>query len=231
MKLIIPIFAACLLFSGTLSAQVVEEEPVEEPYEDYNERPYPATNIPASPEVAGFMALFEDSEVGNLQVFSDFDSEISADYYFTGREIGEGFKELFTGEFRDLIEANAIYATYSIKGSEEEHYIVRLPTNKGANMIWMFTVEGEVVKPLQQLAYAFCNDNSCYQQDSWITDLDGDTDLDILVKSRRTDPETKKVLEKNDQVYLQNEAGNFRPVEKGLISFEPGKFDMKELEY
>ena len=231
MKLIITSFIACLLSFSLLNAQVVKEEPVEEPYKDYNERPYPATNIPPSPEVAGFMAEFEDSEVGNLKVYSDFDEQPSSDYYFAGEKISALHQELFTAEFRELIKTENAYATYSIKGNAREHHIIRMPTNKGPNTLWLFTVEGEVVKPLQLLAYAFCQSGSCYQQDSWITDLDGDTDLDILVKTRRTNANSKKVLEKNEQVYLQNEAGDFRLVEKGLIRFEPGKFDMEELEY
>ena len=231
MKLTITFFTACFLFTGLLSAQVVSEDPVKEPYKDYNERPYPATNIPASPEVAGFIALFEDSDVGNLQVYSHFDGELPVDYYFTGKEIGAAHKELFTAEFRDLIEANAAYATYSIKGNERENYIIRMPTNKGENTLMLFTVEGEVVKPLQLLAYAFCQGGYCYQQDSWITDLDGDTGLDILVKYRRTEADSKKVVEKNDKVYLQNEAGSFQLVEEGAVTVEPGKYEMEELEY
>ena len=230
MKLIITSFIICFLSFSLLNAQVVKEEPVEEPYKDYNERPYPATNIPPSPEVAGFMAEFEDSEVGNLKVYSDFDEQPSSDYYFAGEKISAIHNELFTAEFRELIQAGNAYATYSIKGNAREHYIIRLPTNKGPNTLWLFTVEGEVAKPLQLLAYAFCQSGSCYQQDSWITDLDGDTDLDILTKFRRTDASSQKVIEKQASVYLQNKAGDFQMAEKGAVSLEPGKYDMEGLE-
>ena len=231
MKQIIIFFAAFFLLTDAIYAQVVDEKPVEKPFEDYNERPYPITNIPVSPEVAGFMAYFHDSDVGNLRVFSSFKDTLDYGYYFKGREIGPAEKELFTKEFHDLIKSGEAYATYNIKGNAGDHYIIRMPTNKGANTLWLFNIEGEVVKPVQLLAYAFCQGDYCYQQDSWITDLDGDADLDILVKFRRTRADTKEIVEKTQKVYLQNEDGDFRHVENGLISFDPSKFEMEDLKY
>lgn len=45
-------------------------------YEEYNVRPYPATNVPVSPEAASFIALFEESNVGNLRVYSHYDDDL-----------------------------------------------------------------------------------------------------------------------------------------------------------
>ena len=231
MKLNVILSIACFLFTALLHAQAVDKKPVEHPYQDYNERPYPATNLPASPKVAEFMALFEDAEVGNLHVYSDFKDKAGAGYYFAGKKIGAAHKELFASEFLGLAKANDIYATYSIRGNEEEHYIIRMPTNKGSNTLWLFTIEGEVVKPLQQLAFAFCQGGDCYQQDSWITGLNGDTSLDILVKFRRTNAKTGAVTEESEKVYLQDEAGNFRLAEKEKVNVKHGKFDMERLKH
>ncbi len=231
MKILISFFASCFLFVSALSAQVVEGDTLKEPYQQYQERPYPAANIPVSPEVAGFIAQFEDSEVGNLKAFAIPEAEIPYGYYFTGTEIGEAHKELFTDEYRDLVENGAIYATYSIKGQEKEHYIIRMPTDKGPNTLVLFETNGEVVEPVQLLAYAFCENGFCYQQDSWVTDLDGDADLDILTKYRRILPASGEVVDKVDYIYLQAESGDFMIIESDKIRVDPDKYNMEELEF
>lgn len=230
MKLIITLFTSCFLFSGLSHAQVVSDKQLDEPSKAYNERPYPAPGIQVSPEVAGFMALFEDSEAGNLQVFSHFGDALPAGHYFTGKKIDAEFKNLFTGEYRELAERGAAYATYSIRGNAGEHYLIRLATNKGPHTLMLFTIEDGLVKPLQQLAFAFCKNGACYQQDAWITDLNGDTALDILVRFRQSSRPANEVISTNEYIYLQNEAGNFQLAQRGATGVAPEKFEMKELE-
>jgi hypothetical protein len=100
------IFSVCLTFSA------LGQKP-DTSYGEYDVRPYPATNVPVSPEAASFIALFEESNVGNLRVYSHYDDELPYEYPFKGKEIPESYYEMFAGTHRDLLEDDASYA-YSI---------------------------------------------------------------------------------------------------------------------
>ncbi len=202
-------------------------------YGDYNVRPYPATNVPVTPEAAEFVALFEESNVGNLRVYAHTDDELPYGYPFEGREVPEAYYEMFTGEYRDLLEDDKAYAysIYSIKGNEAEHYLMRVPSNKGPNTIVLFDLNGEVMEPVQVLAYAYCKGDFCYQQDSFLTDLDGDTDLDILTKFRRVDSKDEETIVKNDIIFLQNDASEYEMVLDNDIRVNEDLYNMKEIEF
>lgn len=202
-------------------------------YQEYDVRPYPATNVPASAEAAAFISIFEESNVGNLRVYAHYDDELPYDYPFRGEEIPESFYEMFTGTYRDLLEADESYAysIYSIKGNRSEHYLIRTPSDKGPNTIVLFDLNGEVMEPVQVLAYAYCKGDFCYQQDSFITDLDGDTDLDILTKFRRVEADNEETLVKNDIVYLQNDDGTYQMVLDNELRIDKDAYNMKKIEF
>ncbi|WP_282782429.1 hypothetical protein [Phaeodactylibacter xiamenensis] len=220
------IFSVCLTFSA------LGQKP-DTSYGEYDVRPYPATNVPVSPEAASFIALFEESNVGNLRVYSHYDDELPYEYPFKGKEIPESYYEMFAGTHRDLLEDDASYAysIYSIKGNRAEHYLIRTPSDKGPNTIVLFDLNGEVMEPVQVLAYAYCKGDFCYQQDSFITDLDGDTDLDILTKFRRIEADDEETLVKNDIVYLQEDDGSFEMVLDNELRIDKDAYNMKAIEF
>jgi hypothetical protein len=221
-----------LLFSVCLTFSALGQER-DTAYSEYDVRPYPATNVPVSPEAASFIALFKESNVGNLRVYAHYDEELPYGYPFKGEEIPESYYEMFTGTYRDLLEDDKSYAysIYSIKGNTGEHYLIRTPSDKGPNTIVMFDLNGEVMEPVQVLAYAYCKGDFCYQQDSFITDLDGDTDLDILTKFRRLDADGEETLVKNDIVYLQEDDGSFEMVLDNDLRIDEGAYNMKAIEF
>lgn len=185
-----------------------------------------------SGKAARFSALFETQPSGDLHLYAQFNEELPADYAFTGQAIGKPFMELFTGEFRQMLEEGAaFYAVYSLKNGEKESYIIRLPSNKGPNTFYLFEWRDEVLHPVQLLAYAFCAEGYCHQQDCWAADLNGDSKVDLLTKFRRTLPRSQQALSHNEQVYLQKDAGRFGIVPQGSVELEQGKFEMKELAY
>lgn len=205
----------------------------QKPADEYKERPYPVTNVPASEDAATFLTLFQDSEVGNLKVYSHPGEKMPADHYFKGTEISDYFHSFFSGEYRELLSDGAeAYATHSIKGNRGEHYIIRMPTSKGASTLVLFDLNGERLEPIQTLAYAFCKKGYCYQQDSFITDLDGDTDLDILIKYKRV-PESKPDSEgaRSSTVILQSDDGLYQVVDPSDFGMEIDKdmYNMQEM--
>ncbi len=234
MRLILLIFALLVTYSSLWSQDESEKEQIEkESYEDYQERPYPAANVPASEEAAAFMRLFEESDVGNLRLYSNVDAKLPYGYPFEGEEIPESFYDMFTGEYRELLEDDKSYAysIYNIKGNTGEHYLMRMPTNKGPNTLVMFDLQGEVMQPVMPLAYAYCSGEYCFQQDAFITDLDGDTDLDVLIKFRRTAADSEEVINKNDLIYLQGDDGTYQMVLDNAIRVDVDRYNMKELEF
>jgi hypothetical protein len=225
-------FLSLLIFITLIVFPAWGQEP-DTSYAEYDVRPYPAANIPASPEAAAFIALFEESNVGNLRVYAHYNDELPNNYPFKGTAVPEASYEMFTGTYRDLLEADQAYAysIYSIKGNEAEHYLMRVPSDKGPNTIVLFDLNGEVMEPVQVLAYAYCKGDFCYQQDSFITDLDGDTDLDILTKFRRTESDAEKTLVKNDIIYLQGDDGTYQMVLDNDLRVDKDAYNMKRLEF
>lgn len=225
-------FLSCVIFMLLTTFAALGQEQ-DSSYGEYNVRPYPATNIPSTSEAAEFIALFEETNVGNLRIYAHTDDELPYDYPFIGKEIPEVYYDMFTGTYRDLLEADQAYAygIYSIKGNKAEHYLMRVPSNKGANTIVLFDLQGEVMEPVQVLAYAYCKGDFCYQQDSFITDLDGDTDLDILTKFRRVDSEDEETIVKNDIIYLQGDDGAYEMVLDNDLRIDKGRYNMKRIEF
>ena len=183
-------------------------------------------------KAAAFASLFEENQADNLHLYAPFSEQLSDDYAFTGKKIGAGFYSLFTGEYRQMLEEGAVfYAVFSLKNGEKESYIIRMPSNKGPHTFYLFEWREEVLQPVQLLAYAFCVDGYCHQQDCWAADLNGDSKVDLVTRFRRTLPRSQQVLSQNEQVYLQKDAGRFGIVPQGSVELEQGKFEMKELAY
>lgn len=181
---------------------------------------------------AAFAALFEEVQANNFHLYAHFGDNLPADYAYTGRKIGKKFTGLFTGEYRNMLEEGKdLYAVARIKNEGAEVYIIRLPSNKGPHTFYLFEWQGEALHPVQLLAYAFCADGNCYQQDCWVADLNGDSNADLLTRFRRTLPGSGQVLADNEQVYLQKDAGRFGIVPQGAVKVEQGRFEMEELAY
>ncbi|MEQ8703102.1 MAG: hypothetical protein RIC19_04245 [Phaeodactylibacter sp.] len=225
-------FLSLLILSVCMTLSAIGQEQ-DTSYGEFDVRPYPAANVPASPEAAAFIALFEESNVGNLRVYAHHDDELPYNYPFKGKEIPKAYYEMFSGTYRALLEADKAYAygIYSIKGNKAEHYLVRMPSDKGPNTIVLFDLNGEVMEPVQVLAYAYCKGDFCYQQDSFITDLDGDTDLDILTKFRRMEADDEETLVKNDIIYLQGDDGSYQMVLDNELRINKDAYNMKDVTF
>ncbi|MCB9275718.1 MAG: hypothetical protein H6564_16850 [Lewinellaceae bacterium] len=185
-----------------------------------------------SGKASAFTGLFEEVQAGSLHLFSHFNEELPADFAFTGQKIGKKYYGFFSGEYRQMLESGAVfYAVYRMKNDGKDAYIIRMPSNKGPHTFYLFEWRGETLHSVQLLAYAFCADGFCHQQDCWVADLNGDSKVDILTQFRRTLPRSRKVLTSNEQVYLQKDAGRFGIVPQGAVHLESGRFELQELAY
>lgn len=202
-------------------------------YGEYDVWLYLVINVFVSLEVVFFIVFFEESNVGNLWVYLYYDDELFYEYLFKGKEILELYYEMFVGIYCDLLEDDVfyVYSIYSIKGNRVEYYLICMFFDKGLNIIVLFDLNGEVMELVQVLAYVYCKGDFCYQQDSFIIDLDGDIDFDILIKFCWIEVDDEEMLVKNDIVYLQEDDGFFEMVLDNELCIDKDVYNMKVIEF
>ena len=214
-----------LFLTGSLFAQ--KEKPTKITKE---KTAYPITTE-YDPEMAVFNSIFEEADIGNLAIFSALQEKLPMDYFYTGTEVDPVFYALFDEKMEEKLEQEKIklYAVYQIKGNAGQRFILRLPTERGAHTIALFELVDGKLTQVDVLAYADCGPVYCNQQDAWLTDLDGDTDLDILIKRRQWINGGDDYIKKGTDILLQDDAGIFREADYRQLSVNLDSYQMEEL--
>lgn len=194
-KIILPL-CICLFTTG-VTAQV--------PAGELDVNQYPANNKADSKREAAFAAFFEEANVSNLHVYAPQTKEVDLDYYYKGKELPRGMFGIFNPEWRSELPKDAkAYAVSAIRGNSKPYYIIRFAGKNYDPTIALFEMNGEQLDMLAVLAGFWCAQQYCYQRDSWIQDVDGDTRLDIITKVRMTDKRRDKtVIEEHHTIYKQ----------------------------
>lgn len=188
--------------------------------------PYPVNNKAYSEKTASFIALFEDTNVGNLHVYTTKAKMPKEDYFFKGQELSSYYTAMLPDKWRKMTRGkkSKAYAVKSIAGADREYYIIRFLDKKGRNRLALFELKQEDLVHKLDLAEAWCKRNRCYQKDSWIQDFDGDTRVDILVKTLRA----RNSLDRTDvEVYKQTRTGQF--VKDNNIKIDEIKYPLEKL--
>ncbi len=164
-------------------------------------------------DLESFKNQFEDWNVGNLHIYSQAGSTIDDDYYFKGKEVHPNFARYLPKSISDnWIERGKVPShVAAVRGvMQEDYYILRVDDReKGANTLVLYELTNEKLKPLKTLAYHFNKNNKVYQMDSWMQDVNGDTRLDLIQKTKISDKKGKTRRQKF-KVYLQNQPGAFK---------------------
>lgn len=176
--------------------------------------------------IATFVDLFEISNVGNLHVYAPLDKPAEEDYYFKGERIPRGLYGTFAQNWRNDLPADfEAFALYAIRNGTEDAYLIRFAGRGTNNMIGLFRIEGEKVVFVKTLANHFCNEQNCWQMDSWIQDVDGDTRLDILQKARMLEYTLMDApVSEYNQLLLQTKDGQYQAAEGMNISWSSYDF-------
>lgn len=173
-----------------------------------------------------FNAFFEDRNVGNLHLYASVSTPTAAaDYFFYGREIPRGYFDLIDPRWRAFfIKDLQAYAIGTIKGTAEvnDFYLLRIEVPGTKNTIDLFEMQNGQLVHKQQLATYWCRDHYCIQQDSWILDLNGDTQLDIIKKINLVEYHNKETAhtEEYHTVLLQMEDGSFHRSDQLKVQIE-----------
>lgn len=155
-------------------------------------------------------ALFpEETFVIKMHLFSVLDP--SGDYPYQGKAVAESAFTHFSDDLKEKAKSG-LFACYKI---QEGYYIMRAagkyaPTDL---ILCQFNENTEKLEQTQLLSYLWCDEGVCNQQDAWLTDLDTDNDLEMLIRERHIN-EAGATEEDQLTGYWKNAAGQF---EEGSI--------------
>lgn len=211
MKNILPYLLSLLIivisFQLTI-AQKNNEEPLDVVL---TENPYPISNQANSATMAAFISQFEDTSIGNLHVYATTEKMPSDDYFYQGKDITGTFNDMLPNKLNKLVRRTngKIYAVKSIKGNAREMYILRAPSKKNNSELVLYKMAGTQLIPVMPLAKVSCKrSGACSQMDSWIQDINGDTRLDIIQKTQKTN-RAGQVVKTKTKVYTQTQNGRY----------------------
>lgn len=88
-------------------------------------------------------------------------------------------------------------------------YITRIPGRYVSSDIALFKNTGDEFTRVETIAWAWCDEGWCNQQDAWLQDVNKDNLVDIVQHYTLTD-DKGKLREERITVLLQNEEGSFK---------------------
>ena len=176
-----------LASSLTLSAQEVEtaRTPANRSSEP---QAYPANSTVEGEALQRFVAFFEPQTVGFFHVYADPKVDPEETYLLRGNKLGSVALQVLPKKSRRWIERNGAdaYGAGAIRGMNESLYLVRMD-GRGEDRIEMFAIRDNQVAHLRTLAVMEKNGTKMKQTDSYITDIDGDSYLDLMTIKRGKD--------------------------------------------
>jgi len=139
----------------------------------------------SSPALQEFVAGFPETNVGFLHVYADPSVDPLETYLMRGEEASNTLKALLPVKFQSMAETmNAtLYGAAAIRGDNENMFILRMD-GRNSDRLELFAIRNNKVIHMKTLAYRICDSAKCEQLDSYITDIDGDTKLDLVQISR-----------------------------------------------
>ncbi len=148
--------------------------------------------------------FFEEQIVVKMHLFATQEQTPDPETYpYTGKPI-EGDALQYLAENLQPAPGSKIYACYHTENND--FYILRIPGVSLALAKW--NPATNKLEKIFDLATINCNGKACQQQDVWLTDLDDDRTLELVVNARETDATGKTIME-NFMVLAQDGNGNF----------------------
>lgn len=163
-----------------------------------------------SSAIETFKADFSPQEAGILHVYVDPAIDPAGVYLFRGQEASGTTVAMLPTEYQQLAKRMGakVYATRAIKlMGTQDHYIVRM-AGTYEDRIELFAINGMKVEHVTTLATRKCFSGKCEQTDTWITDIDGDTNSELIQISRTMRGDMVK--EGKKKVYTFTEKGKWK---------------------
>ena len=136
-------------------------------------------------------------------------------YPFTGQLIDPALYKYFDKETGDIWNNTGgdVMAVAQYNG----FYICRVPGRYVSSDIALFRLENGELKRSETIAWAWCDEGWCNQQDAWLKHMNNDDLLDIVQHYSLTD-DLGKIREERMTVLLQTEDGKFEATENIPVS-------------
>jgi heat shock protein HslJ len=145
-------------------------------------------------------------------------------YPYQGTIIDTSLYQYFSAAIRD-IWANGGGDVLAV-GQFGGFFICRVPGRYVSSDIAIFKVNGNEMQHMETVAWAWCDEGWCNQQDAWLTDSDLDGRTDVVQHYTLTD-DRGKIKEERLTLLRQQEAGELLPDEAAKP--EKGKFKMAKI--
>ena len=139
---------------------------------------------------ATFLAIFQDIDPEGLHVYSPCDT--TDGHKFTGRVIAQRFHHYFSFDkaFTETIQSfskdtlSHIYSCFKFPLSDSRTgLLVRWPSQYDESAIYLFTWDNKLKKMIagENIADTFGDEGWYFIQDAWLTDINKDKKLDIVI--------------------------------------------------
>ena len=167
---------------------------------------YPAHSTVDGAAIQRFVSYFPDKNVGFLHVYADPNVDPKETYLMRGEKMGDIATSLLPRKFQRMARkiGASVYASAAIRGNNENMYIVRMD-GATEDRIELFALRGDKVKHLQTLAVRKGQGRRLKQMDTYITDVDGDSYLDLISITRGKNGNIAKtnayVLDRSDRTF------------------------------
>lgn len=111
-------------------------------------------------------------------------------------------------------------------GQFGDFYICRVPGRYVSSDIALFRLNNGRLKRSETVAWAWCDEGWCNQQDAWLKDVNADGKIDLIQHYTLTD-DKGKVREERTNVMLQSEDGTFK--EDKSVQLDKSQFPMAKI--
>ena len=141
-------------------------------------------------------------------------------YPFTGELIDPALYPFFDEETSEIWSSTGgdVMAVAQYEG----FYIARVPGRYVSSDIALFRLKDGTLQRSETIAWAWCDEGWCNQQDAWLKDVNQDDRLDIVQHYTLTD-DRGKIREERMTVLLQTKDGIFEATEKISVNKEEYK--------
>ncbi len=172
-----------------------------------------------------FENLFSRNNIGKLHVFVQQDTSSETMQPLPGQPIKDEFR-FFFGNAGFLHASRTPEAISIVRGASLDYFLIRYWNKTGHEELALFQFKGLRLKKRKLLATIQCKEQQCWQQEAWILDLDGDTDLDFVTKRRAYDRDGDQSAVKT-KAFVQTDNGRLRA--KAKVELGAYEYAMKEM--
>jgi len=146
------------------------------------------------------------------------------DYPYQGSLIDTSFYQYFNHEIREIWTGSG--GDVMAVGQYGGFYICRIPGRYVSSDIAIFRVRAGEMEHVETVAWAWCDEGWCNQQDAWLTDTDRDGRTDVIQHYTLTDDQGK-IKEERITLLRQTEKGDM--VQDKSAKLERSEYKMAKI--